>query len=382
MEASPLQGLRLLDLSRLLPGPYCTQIFSSFGAEVIRVEPSEGGDWLRDAGSVDAGMQWLFQVLNRGKKSMSLNLKSHKGRQIFLQLVETADVLFETFRPGVMERLGLGYEKLSQVNQGLIYCSLTGYGTEGVYREQVGHDLNYIGLTGLLDLTGQKDGPPVIPATQVADIMGGLWAAIGIFIALQSRQHTGRGMKVDGSLLGAALASLPVEISSKMGGKPTGRGRGDLSGGVVCYNVYETKDGEHMTLAALEPKFWVNFCRIVGKENLVGSQFAQALPGDAVYEEMVDLFLSRTKQEWVERFREEEVCCEPIQSLEEALHCDPVSALRMITESDLLPPIKISVGGGVPSNPAPSLGRDSERILTELGYSLEEIERLQEEGVV
>jgi alpha-methylacyl-CoA racemase len=382
MDSPPLEGLRLLDLSRLLPGPYCTQIFSSFGAEVIRVEPSEEGDWLRDAGSVDAGMQWLFQALNRGKKSLSLNLKSHKGRRIFLQLVETADVLFETFRPGVMERLGLGYEELSQVNQGLIYCSLTGYGKEGVYRERVGHDLNYIGLTGLLDLTGQKDGPPVIPATQVADIMGGLWAAVGILIALQSRQHTGRGMKVDGSLLGAALASLPVEISRKMGGKPTGRGRGDLSGGVVCYNVYETKDGAYMTLAALEPKFWVNFCRIVGKDHLFGNQFAQAIPGDAVYEELVDLFLSRTKQEWLEHFREEEVCCEPIHSLDEGLHCDPVSALGMITELSLLPPIKMSVGEGISLNPAPTLGQDSEEILTELGYSLQEMERLLEEGAI
>jgi alpha-methylacyl-CoA racemase len=382
METPPLEGLRLLDLSRLLPGPYCTQIFSSFGAEVIRIEPSEGGDWLREAGRLDASMAWLFQALNRGKKSLSLNLKSQEGRQIFLQLAETTDVLFETFRPGVMERLGLGYEELSQVNQGLIYCSLTGYGTGRAYRERVGHDLNYIGLTGLLDLTGHKDGPPVIPATQVADIMGGLWAAIGILIALQSRQHIGRGMKVDGSLLGAALASLPVEISRKMGGKPIGRGRGDLSGGVVCYNVYETKDGAYMTLAALEPKFWVNFCGIVGKEHLIGSQFAQALPGEVVYEEMVDLFLSQTKLEWVERFQEEEVCCEPLQSLEEGLHCDPVNALGMITELDLLPPIKVSVGGGVPSNPAPALGQDSEEILTELGYSLEEIESLQEEGVI
>jgi crotonobetainyl-CoA:carnitine CoA-transferase CaiB-like acyl-CoA transferase len=231
MANPALEGLRVLDLSRLLPGPYCTKIFSDFGAEVIRIEPPEGGDWLRDAGAIDAGMAWLFQALNHGKKSLRLDLKSQEGRQIFLQLVETTDVLFEMFRPGVMQRLGLSYEELSKTNPRLIYCSLTGYGTEGSYQDRVGHDLNYIGLAGLLDLTGQPDGPPIIPATQVADIMGGLWAAIGVLLALHSRQVIGRGMKVEGSLLGAALASLPVGISGKMGSKQVGRGKGHLSGG-------------------------------------------------------------------------------------------------------------------------------------------------------
>ena len=381
METPPLEGLRLLDLSRLLPGPYCTQIFSSFGAEVIRIEPPEGGDWLREAGTLDTSMGWLFQALNRGKKSMGLNLKSQEGKQIFLQLVETADVLFETFRPGVMERLGLGYEDLSQLNQSLIYCSLTGYGTEGAYRERVGHDLNYIGLTGLLDLTGQEDGPPIIPATQVADIMGGLWAAIGILIALQSRQQTGRGMKVDGSLLGAALASLPVEISRKMGGKPTGRGRGDLSGGVVCYNVYETKDGTYMTLAALEPKFWVNFCRVVGKEHLIGSQFAQAVPGDKAYDEMLDLFQSLTKQEWISLLQDVESCCEPVEPLEQALDSETVQSLEMLKDKDLYPPIHLSTNPEAIPEEAPKLGQHTDELLHELGYGDLEIERLKGEGV-
>jgi alpha-methylacyl-CoA racemase len=381
METPPLEGLRLLDLSRLLPGPYCTQIFSSFGVEVIRIEPPEGGDWLREAGTLDASMGWLFQALNRGKKSLSLNLKSQKGGQIFLQLVETADVLFETFRPGVMERLGLGYEDLSLVNQGLIYCSLTGYGSDGAYRMRVGHDLNYIGLTGLLDLTGHKDGPPIIPATQVADIMGGLWAAVGILIALQSRRHTGRGMKVDGTLLGAALASLPVEISRKIGGKPTGRGRGDLSGGVVCYNVYETKDGGYMTLAALEPKFWVNFCRTVGKEHLIGSQFAQAVPGDKTYDEMLDLFQSLTKQEWIGLLSGIEACCEPVEPLEHALVSEPIHSLEMLKDKGLYPPIRLSTNPEAIPEDISQLGQHTSAILNELGYSDLEIARLRGEGI-
>jgi len=382
MDLPPLEGLRILDFSRLLPGPYCTCIFSDFGAEVIRIEPLEGSDWLREAGTLDAGMEWLFQALNRGKKSLKLDLKSQDGVNIFFRLVETTDVLFETFRPGVMEQLGLCYEELSKVNPRLIYCSLTGYGQEGSYSKRVGHDLNYIGITGLLDLTGQKDGPPTIPATQVADLMGGLWAAIGILIALQSRQVTGRGMRIDGSLLGVALASLPVEISRLMGGKPTGRGLGDLSGGLICYNVYRTKDGKYMTLAALEPKFWANFCRIVGKEHLIESQFVQAIPGDGIYEELVDLFLSRTRQEWMDLFVGEEVCCEPVFSLEEGMRSEPISALGMITKSGLLPPIRLSKSGKVPSDPAPKLGQHTDELLHELGYGEDEIERLRGEGIM
>jgi crotonobetainyl-CoA:carnitine CoA-transferase CaiB-like acyl-CoA transferase len=382
MGTSPLEELRILDLSRLLPGPYCTMIFSNFGAEVIRIEPPDGGDWLREAGTIDASMQCLFQILNLGKKSLSLNLKSQEGRQIFLKLVKTTDVLFETFRPGVMERMGVGYEELCRVNQGLIYCSLTGYGKEGAYRERVGHDLNYIGLTGLLDLTGHKDGPPIIPATQVADIMGGLWAAIGILIALKSRQHTGRGMRVDGSLLGAALASLPVEISRNMGGKPTGRGLGELSGGVVCYNVYETKDGEYMTLAALEPRFWLNFCRTVEKEHLVGRQYAKAAPGEEVYEEIVDLFLSLTKQEWVSLLSGVEACCDPIEPLEHALVSEPIQSLEMFKGNGLYPPIRLSNMSEPMREGAPQLGQHASAILHELGYSDLEIERLRRENIM
>jgi alpha-methylacyl-CoA racemase len=382
MEIPPLKGLRVLDLSRLLPGPYCTRILSHFGAEVIRIEPLEGGDWLRDAGALDASMDWLYQALNLGKKSMKLNLKMEEGKRIFLQLVETADVLFEMFRPGVMDRLGLGYEELSKVNPRLIYCSLTGYGTEGPYRDRVGHDLNYIGLTGLLDLTWQMDGPPIIPGTQVADIMGGLWAVIGILTALQSRQTTDRGMKVDGSLLGAALASLPVEISRKMGGKPMGRGAGNLSGGLVCYNIYETKDGEYMTLAALEPKFWRNFCEAIGRDDLLGEQFAPAITGKFAYEELRVLFRLRTREEWINLLDGVETCCEPVQSLEGALVSGPIQSLGMLWDNGLSPPIRLSIKPESVEEDAPKLGQHTDELLRELGYIDAELVRLRSMNVI
>ena len=189
------RDMRVLDLSRLFPGPYCSRILADFGAEVIKVERPGEGDRLRYVPPLtrEGGESLLFRALNRGKKSLTLNLKSDKGRAILLQLVETADVLLEGFRPGVMERLALGYETLAQVNPRLVYCSLTGYGPEGSYRERAGHDLNYIGLVGLLDLGGPPEGPPSIPGVQVADLTGALWAAVGILLALVARGRTGRG---------------------------------------------------------------------------------------------------------------------------------------------------------------------------------------------
>jgi len=382
MKTLALDGLRVLDLSRLLPGPYCTSILNSFGAEVIRIEPPEGGDWLRDAAKLDESMRWLFQALNSGKKSITLDLKTEAGKRIMLSLVMTADVLFETFRPGVMEMLGLGYQELSEPNPGLIYCSLTGYGGHGPYRDRVGHDLNYIGLTGLLDLTGSVDGPPVIPATQVADIMGGLWAVIGILAALKDRDKTGRGIRVEGSFLGSALASLRVALSRNAGGNPMRRGEGELSGEQVCYNVYETKDQHHMTLAALEPKFWTNFCRLVSKEHLIFDQFSRATPGEPTYDELCVLFGGRTQHEWVEFFGEEEVCCEPVYSLEEGLASDPVQSLGILSDKGLLPPLKFSSQNFNPLGPAPELGQHTAELLTELGFSNKELEALREEGVV
>ena len=218
--------MRVLDLSLLLPGPYCSRIFADWGAEVIKVERPGQGDWLRHLPPLDpqGGEGLLFHALNRGKKSLTLNLKTAEGRAILHQLVETADLLLESFRPGVMERLDLGYEALAQINPRLVYCSLSGYGPAGPYRERAGHDLNYAGLAGLLDLTGSRGGAPTIPGAPVADLMGALWAAVGILLALLGREETGKGQRVDGSLLGGALSCLPLGIARYQGGQPMERG--------------------------------------------------------------------------------------------------------------------------------------------------------------
>ncbi len=370
--------MRVLDLSQLLPGPYCSRILADFGAEVIKLERPEGGDWLRHVPPLVDGKGLLFRTLNRGKKSLSLNLKSEQGRVILLRLVETADVLLESFRPGVMERLGLGYETLAQANPRLVYCALTGYGPTGPYRDRAGHDLNYIGLVGLLDPNRPREGAPEIPGTQVADLAGALWVTIGILQALLEREQTGKGQRVDGSFLGAALSCLPVALVRQRaaelvspGSQPQGPTGVDLTGGLVCYHVYETKDSAYVTLGALEPKFWAAFCRAVGRDELLAGQFAPATPGEPIYEELRALFRSRTRQEWAQDLAGVDACCEPVYNMQEALTSAPVQALGMLTGEGLCPPVRLSAQAERPPATVPDLGQHTAALLGELGFDAE-----------
>ncbi len=382
----PLSPFRVLDLSRLLPGPYCSLILADFGAEVIRVEPPGGGDWTRYVPPLAPdGQSVLFHAVNRGKKSLTLNLKAEEGRAVFLRLVETADVLLESFRPGVMERLGLGYDRLAQANPRLVYCALSGYGPRGPYRERAGHDLNYIGLAGLLDLTGPRGGPPVVPGAPVADLAGALWAAIGILLALLDRERTGRGQRVDASLLGGALSLLPIAVSHLQGGQPMARGASTLTGGVVCYNIYETADGGYVTLSALEPEFWAAFCRAVGREDWLDLQFAPAVPGNPTWEGMCALFRTRTRAEWEMALAGVDACCEPVHTLAEALESPPVQALGMVPPpggAGLFPPLAFSAIPSPPARPAPAPGEHTAEILASLGYDPDTLARWRSAGVI
>jgi alpha-methylacyl-CoA racemase len=381
MTDSPM---RVLDFSRLLPGPYCSRILTDFGFEVVRVEQPGGSDWSRYVPPLDpeSGESLIFRALNRGKKSLGLNLKSEKGRDIVLQLIETSDVLLESFRPGVMERLGLGYERLAQANPCLIYCALSGYGPDGPYRERAGHDLNYQGLSGLLDLTGPRDGPPSIAGTPIVDLAGALWAAVGILLALLDRERTGRGQRVEGSLLGGALSLLPLPVARHAGGHPVARGTNELNGGLVCYNIYETREGEYMTLAALEPEFWASFCQTIGREYLLGQQFAPALPGEPAFEELGKLFRTRSRQEWIQLLEGVDACCEPVYSLDEALSFAPLQALNMLANAGLLPPIRLSERPVEVAAVAPAPGQHTAALLTELGYPDADLASLREQGII
>jgi len=380
---------RVLDLSALLPGPYCSRILADFGAEVIKIERPGGGDRTRSVPPVRDGESLLFRLLNHGKKSITLDLKSREGREAFLRLVGAADVLLESFRPGVMERLGLGDGSLRGANPRLIHCALSGYGQAGPYRGRAGHDLNYVGLSGLLVLTGQEEEMPVLLGAPVADLAGGLWAAIGILLALHARGLDGAGRRVDTSLLGAAVSCLPVALAGLMGKEPVRRGVGALTGGLACYHVYRCKDDGFITLAALEPEFWAAFCRAVEREDLLGGQYAPAVTGEPTFDSLRALFETRTRQEWTTYLSGVDCCSEPVYTIEEALSSPPVMALGMIRGASLLPPVDVSTLAA-PAGPsadtvgrAPQLGEHTDAILQDVcGYTPEEVQELREKGVV
>src|SRR3954451_22540274 len=267
-----LPGVRVLDLTSLLPGGFCTGLLADFGADVLKVEDTGLGDYVRWApprydGAEPSAASALLHALNRNKRSIRVNLKTDAGREVLLRLVHEADVLVEGFRPGVMDRLGVGYERLREENPGLVYCAITGYGQDGPYRDRSGHDMNYLGLVGLLGLTGDRGGPPVQSAGQIADLGGGaLMAAIGILVALRERDRSGEGQLVDASMADGALSWLAMVAARFFAeGRAPRRGSVELAGSLLCYRPYRCSDG-WVTLGALEPEFWQAWCRGVERE--------------------------------------------------------------------------------------------------------------------
>ena len=321
----PLSGLNVIDLTRLLPGPLCTMMLGDYGAEIVKVEDVDAGDPTRFVGRLFEGSGSFFRQLNRNKKSLALNLKTAEGREIIRKLAVKADVLVEGFRPGVMDRLGLGYEEISKVSNRLVYAAISGYGQEGPYRERAGHDINYTAIAGLLDLSAANTGSPIMPAVQIADIAGGsLMALSGIMFALFERQQSGKGSFVDISMNRGLLPWLTYAAST-IGSdeKIPRRGSGHITGAYACYNIYETADGKQMTLGALEPVFWQRFCETVGKTQWVSRQFEQA--GQAELIKGVELiFKEKSRQQWEELFATVDACCEPVLNMEEAIN-HPVS---------------------------------------------------------
>ena len=392
---SALEGVRVLDLSRLLPGGFCSLLLADLGAEVLKVEDTGMGDYIRWAqpgyeGAEESAKSALFLALNRGKRSVRLNLKEEPGREVLLRLAREYDVLLESFRPGVLDRLGVGYERLREENPGLVYCTVTGYGQDGPYRDRSGHDMNYLGLVGLLGLTGEPGGPPVQPAGQIADIGGGaLMAAFGILAALRERDRSGEGQLVDVSMSDGALSWLALVAGRYLCDRELPRrGELELAGGLICYRPYACSDG-WVTLGALEPKFWQNWCRGVGREDLIERQFER--PGSDAHAEVERVFLERTREEWQEFASEHDCCLEPVLELHEALDSELVRAREMIVTLEqpgagdvrqLGFPVKLSRTPGSPQGPGPALGEHTAEVLGSLGYSPEEVGRLKESGAV
>lgn len=328
----PLKGVRVLDLTRLLPGPFATMVLADFGAEVIKIEDPFLGDYARDFEPKVAGQGTMYHSLNRNKKSVALNLKDEADKEKFLEMVKEADVVIESFRPGVMDRLGVGYETLKEHNEGIIYCAITGYGQDGPFRDKPGHDLNYIGYAGLLQLMGTNDRPPIVPATTIADIGGGAQPAIiGILLALFHRAKTGEGQFIDVSMMDGVLSWLQTLLPGYLNaGIVPERGQQMLDGGTAYYNVYETQDGRYLAVGAVEAKFWKVFCEQIGREEFIERQFEPVESQREMQREIEEIIKTKTLSEWAEIFEPLDACVSPILTFPEVEEHPQVQARNMI----------------------------------------------------
>ncbi|MBW2370825.1 MAG: CoA transferase [Deltaproteobacteria bacterium] len=387
-----LSGIRILDLTRLLPGPYCSMLLADLGAEVIKIEAPPTGDTmrLREPFLSKESMQYL--ILNRNKKSLTLNLKTSEARDIFYKLAGEIDIVIESFRPGVVQRLGVDYDTIKQINPKVIFCSITGYGQDGPYRDIPGHDINFLGISGILSMTGQKGGPPVVPGLPIADVGAALSAAVAILAAVIACKQTGKGQYVDASMLDSIISFTTIFAADYFGtGKAPLRGEFRQSGRYPFYNIYETKEGKYLTLGCSEPHFWANLCRALGREDLTEFQFAEGQKREAIFKFLKETFLTKERDAWVTLLREADVCCAPVNDLAEALTDRQVIAREMVQEIDhpvegsikqLGFPCKLSETPAAITQPPPALGEHTEEILGELGYGLEQIDGFKQRGII
>ncbi|MCC6794086.1 MAG: CoA transferase [Candidatus Hydrogenedentes bacterium] len=389
--SGPLDGIKVIDCSRLLPGGFCTMLLGDLGADVIKVEEPGRGDYIREFMPFKGDQSYMHLVLNRNKRSMTLNLKTPEGVEIFKRLVRDADVLVEGFRPGVMDKLGVGYDALKEVNPRLVYCAITGYGQTGPYANRPGHDINYMGIAGALDQFGPKNGPPTVPGLTIADIGGGAqMAIIGILAALISRQTTGKGQFIDISMTDGVVYWLSLFAGWYFGtGFSPKRGEHMLLGQFPCYAIYPAKDG-HITVGCLEPQFWANLCRALDRERYIPEQL-NIDDADRIYDDLAHIFRTKTRAEWDEFFADKNVCVGPVHLIEEAT-CDPQLIDREMfttmehenegTVRQLGIPIKFSENPGALRMSPPNLGADTADVLRCAGYANSEIQTFKDLGIV
>ncbi len=380
-----LQGLRILDLSMNLPGPYLTWLLACLGASVVKLENPDGGDYARALAGAQGPGSPYFASVNRHKLSLALNLKHPQGRLAFLRLLESHDVLVEGFRPGTMERLGLGHETLRQTQPRLIQVSISGYGQDGPYRQRAGHDVNYLALAGALSMTGSPTGQLALPGVQIADLAGGSLLALGgLLAAVIQRQRSGQGQLVDVSMHDGSLSLATMVFAGVAAGLEEPRPGGMLlNGRYPCYGLYSTADGRWMSLGALEPKFWGNFCAAVQRPDLLESQFA----GPPATAQVAEIFAGRSQAQWVELMAGHDCCCEPVLDLSQAAHGPLAQARGMLVQDQegrpqLACPLRLAASPPLPEAPAPGLGQHSAQVLKEAGFSPAEIGELAASGAV
>ena len=389
-----LEGIRILDLSRYLPGPYATQLLADFGAEVIKIEEPKVGELGRHLAPMINDESSRFYTVNRNKKSVTINLKKEDGKEVFKKLVKTADIVVDQFRPGVMDKLGLGYEVLKNINEKIIYCALTGYGLDGPLRDEAGHDLNYLSLAGITEQLGSKDQKPVLSGVQIADTAGGsLYAVIGILLALNNREKTGKGQLCDVAMLDGAISLLSYGLGEWAGNMSLPkRGNETLTGGYACYQIYETKDNKYVSLGAVEDKFWIAFCQRIKREEYITTQW-EIDKQVSMIEDISNILMRENRDEWVSYFKESNICFTPVLNMEEMCKHPQVESRQMVTTIKNFKgsgkdmhltglPIKFSEKMGEVKHTFSEVGQDNKELLKTIGYSKDEIDRFIKEGIL
>ena len=385
-----LKSLKVLDFTRLIPGPYATQILADMGAKVVKVEAIDGGDYARQLHPQISGVGTMFVALNRNKKSVAVNLKSEQGREIIRKLIIQYDIVFESFRSGVMDRLGIGYEDLKKVKEDLIYLSLSGYGQSGSYASRAAHDINCLALTGISSMIKDQSGRPVIPGLQIADMSSGLFSVIAILAALQKRNTTGQGSYIDLAMSESTLSLMSYVATDEQARANLADNQvRALCGEVLCYNYYETKDGRYMSVGALEPQFWSELCRVLETPELLLKAYSKADDSNPHFSKITDRFKSKNQYEWIGAFLQADACVEPVLDPKEVLDHPLFIERKMICDilsdkqnREIALNTPVDQAGGSHGQKIPGIGESNEEIFKEIGLSDRDIKDMRNSGII
>ena len=388
----PLEGVVVLDLSRLLPGPFCTQLLANLGADVIKVEDPDAGDYLRAVPPFVGGTSYPFLMVNRGKRSVVLDLRKREGREVLYRLAKRADVFVEQFRPSTVRRLGIDYPRIRRANPRIVYCSFGGFGRSGPYADKPAHDLNFEALAGILGLTASRAGErPAIPGVPVSDLASACLAAFSIVASLHRRERFGGGEFLEVAIFDASVSLMVLPLARYLGtGEIPMPGETIVTGIFPFYDLYETGDGRWLSVACVEPKFWRRLCEILGTPEHEGKQFATGSAAGSVREALAAAFRRKPLAEWTRIFDREDLPVMPLWRTDEVVRDPQVAARRLLRE--------VRVDGGrrrVLAHPAkarasnirllaraPGRGEHTDDVLRWAGYSLRRVRELRASGAV